>query len=402
VISRRFLRTAYILWAAVAFVGVSPHGLGQQNPAPPPPLVSPEVHADGRVTFRLRAPDAKLVLLSREGATNIPMVKDPQGVWSVTTDPLTPDLYGYSFVEDGVSIIDPSNTVIKPNLLHLQSMVHVPGATPLAWEVTDVPHGEIHHHFYKSTIIGDNRDFFVYTPPGYDSKATTAYPVLYLLHGYSDDASGWTAVGKANLILDNLIAQGKAKPMVIVMPLGYGAPEIVTAAGPAAFRDPSLRQRNYDRFRDALFNEVMPTVERDYRVSTNREERAIAGLSMGGAETLYTGLNATDRFAYIGAFSSGGLGDDFPSQFPALNASVGSKLRVFFISCGRDDRLLSFNEKFVAWLNSKGLDVSLRQTPGMHTWMVWRRNLIDFSGMIFQEKISSRVRPGELKFAAAR
>ncbi len=318
------------------------------------------------------------------------MMKDAQGVWSVTTDPLPPDLYGYSFVQDGVSMIDPSNTVIKPNLLHLQSMVHVPGATPLAWEVTDVPRGDVHHHFYKSAIIGDNRDFFVYTPPGYDSKSTTAYPVLYLLHGYSDDASGWTAVGKANVILDNLIAQGKAKPMVIVMPLGYGAPEIVSSAGPAAFRDPSLRQRNYDRFRDALFNEVMPMVERNYRVSTNREERAIAGLSMGGAETLYTGLNATDRFAYIGAFSSGGLGDDFASQFPTLNGSISSKLRVLFISCGRDDHLLGFNQKFVAWLNSKGFDVSLRQTPGAHTWMVWRRNLVDFSGMIFQEKISSR------------
>ena len=387
-ISRNYFRAACALLAAGAFIGLSRLSPGQQTPAAPPPLVSPEVHADGRVTFRFRAPDAKEVLLSREGTTSVPMVKDAQGVWSITTDPLPPDLYGYSFVQDGVSLIDPSNTVIKPNLLHLQSVVHVPGATPLPWEVTNVPHGEIHHHFYKSAIIGDNRDFFVYTPPGYDSRSATPYPVLYLLHGYSDDASGWTAVGKANLILDNLIAQAKAKPMVIVMPLGYGAPEIVSASGPSAFRDPSLRQRNYDRFRDALFNEVMPMVEHNYHVSANREDRAIAGLSMGGAETLYTGLNATDRFANIGAFSSGGLGDDFASQFPTLNRSASSKLRVLFISCGRDDHLLGFNEKFVAWLNSKGFDVSLHQTPGAHTWMVWRRNLIDFSGMIFHEKAS--------------
>jgi enterochelin esterase-like enzyme len=259
----------------------------------------------------------------------------------------------------------------------------------LPWEAADVPHGEVHHHFYKSAIVGDNRDFFVYTPPGYDPKGTTAFPVLYLLHGYSDDASGWTAVGKANLILDNQIAQGKAKPMVTVMPLGYGAPEIVSTTGPA-FRDPSLRQRNLDRFRDALFNEVMPLVEREYHVSKNREDRAIAGLSMGGAETLYTGLNATGRFAYIGAFSSGGLGDDFAAQFPSLGASATSKLRVLWITCGRDDRLLGFNQKFVGWLNSKGVEVTLHQTAGTHTWMVWRRNLIDFSGTIFEEKVSSR------------
>jgi enterochelin esterase family protein len=361
-------------------------GFGQAQ-QPPPPLVSPEVHADRRATFRLRAPDAKAVSFNREGAAGVPMQKDDQGVWSITTDPLDPDLYGYSFVIDGVTFIDPSNTAIKPNLLNLQSVVHVPGTTPLPWEMTIVPHGEIHHHFYKSGIVGDNRDYFVYTPPNYDPKAGATYPVLYLLHGFSDDASGWTAVGKANLILDNLIAEGKAKPMIIVMPLGYGAPEIVAKGGPG-FRDPDVRKRNFDRFRDALLTEVLPAVEKDYRVDAKRESRAIAGLSMGGAETLYTGLNATDRFAYVGAFSSGGLNEDFASVFPSLDESLNSKLRVLWISCGRDDRLLSFNQKFIAFLNSKGVHASLRETPGMHTWMVWRRNLIDFSAMLFQAQPS--------------
>jgi enterochelin esterase-like enzyme len=347
-----------------------------------PPVISPDVQPDRRVTFRLEAPNAKAVLLNREGAKAIPMQKDESGLWTVTTEPLEPDLYGYSFTVDGVNILDPQNVEIKPNLLHIQSVVHVPGASPLPWEMTGVPHGEVHHRFYKSAIIGDNRDYDVYTPPGYDPKGSILYPVLYLLHGYSDDASGWTAVGKANLILDNLIAAGKAKPMIIVMPLGYGAPEIVAKNGPGS-RDPVLRRRNMDRFRDTLFNEVIPACERDYRVSKDRESRAIAGLSMGGAETLYTGLNATDRFAYIGAFSAGGLGDDLAASFPSIDSSVNSKLKVLWISCGREDRLFAPNQKLVSWLNSKGVKASLHETSGMHTWMVWRRNLVDFSGLIF-------------------
>ena len=172
--------------------------------------------------------------MTLEGAKPAPMQKDDQGVWSLTTAPLTPDFYGYSFVADGVGLIDPSNPSMKPNLLHTQSQVHVPGPASLPWEIGDVPHGLVHHHFYKSGVVGDERDFYVYTPPGYDPKAKRSYPVLYLLHGFSDDASGWTAVGRANVILDNLIAQGKAKAMMMVMPLGYGAPEIVVP-GPRAF-----------------------------------------------------------------------------------------------------------------------------------------------------------------------
>ena len=217
-----------ILLFAAAIVSGQP----AQAP-PPPPLVSPDVHADRTVTFRFRDPNAQSVTLNLEGAKPVPMTKDADGVWSLTTAPLEPEIYGYSFVADGVSLLDPNNSSIKPNYLSLANMVHVPGASPLPWEVADVKHGEIHHHFYKSAIIGDQRDLFVYTPPGYDAKARTKYPVLYLLHGYSDDASGWTAVGKANVILDNLIAQGKAKPMVIVTTLGYGAPEIVARVAPA-------------------------------------------------------------------------------------------------------------------------------------------------------------------------
>lgn len=358
--------------------------LSQQMP--PPPLVSPEVLPDHTVTFRFRAPNVKEVSVLREGAGPLPMQKDDQGVWSVTTGALEPDFYGYAFVADGVSLIDPSNPLMKPNLLFTQSQVHVPGPPSLPWEVNDVPHGIVHHHFYTSGVVGDNRDYYVYTPPGYDPAASKVYPVLYLLHGYSDDASGWTAVGRANVILDNLIAHGKVKPMLVVMPLGYGDLEVI-ARGFASFRDATLRQRNYDRFREALLTEVIPQVEKTYRVSKDRSGRAIAGLSMGGAESLLTGLNSLDRFAWIGAFSSGGLSEDFNQAFPTLDAKANGQLRLLWIACGTEDRLIEANRKFREWLQSKGIHHTDIETPGAHTWMVWRRNLADFTALLFADKM---------------
>jgi enterochelin esterase-like enzyme len=345
------------------------------------PVRSPEVQADRRVTFRLRAPNAKEVFLAREGVERVAMQKDEQGLWSVTTDPLEPDFYGYSFVVDGVNQTDPSNADTKPNFLSRSSEVHVPGPSSLTWEMNDVPHGVLHRHFYKSAVVGDQRDYYVYTPPAYDPKAKTRYPVLYLQHGFSDDASGWTEVGRAHVILDNLIAQGKAKPMLVVMSLGYGAPEILT---PGILRYPALRRRNMERFREALLTEVLPQVEKRYRVETDRGSRAIAGLSMGGAESLFVGLNALDRFAWVGAFSSGGLGEDFAEEFPALDAKANAQLRLLWIACGTDDGLIKANRSLREWLKSKDVRHTAIETPGAHTWMVWRRNLTDFLPLLFR------------------
>jgi enterochelin esterase family protein len=347
-------------------------------------LISPEVQPDHRVTVRLRDPNAREVNFAREGTQPVPMQKDDQGVWSITTEPLEPDYYGYSLVADGVGLIDPSNSLMKPNLLSTQSMVHVPGPSSLPWEINDVPHGAIHHHFYRSGVVGDDRDYYVYTPPGYNPTAKNRYPVLCLLHGFSDDASGWTAVGRANVILDNLIAQGKAKPMIVVMPLGYGAPEILNR-GATSFRDASLRQRNMDHFRDALLTEVIPQVEKTYRARTDRNSRAIAGLSMGGAESLYTGLNALDHFAWVGSFSAGGMGEDLNAQFPSLDSTANARLHLLWIACGTEDRLIEPNRKFREWLTSKGVQHTDIETPGMHTWMVWRRNLAAFAPLLFQK-----------------
>jgi enterochelin esterase family protein len=356
----------------------------QKSQTPPPPIISPDVHSDHRVTFRFRAPNAKEVAVAIEGsAPPLSMQKGDQAVWSVTTDPLTPDYYGYSFIADGVGLLDPSNYRTKPNFLYRASEVYVPGPPTLSWEVAAVPHGEIHHHFYKSAVVGDQRDFFVYTPPGYDPRGKQTYPVVYLLHGYSDDASGWTAVGRANVILDNLIAQGKAKPMLIVMPLGYGEPKVL-APDSGVFHDPNITQRNFDKFREALLTEVIPQVESAYLVNKDRNSRAIAGLSMGGAESLLTGLNTLNQFAWIGAFSTGGISPEFEKEFPALDSKSAQRPRLLWIACGTDDHLIDINRSFRKWLASKSIVHVDIETPGAHTWMVWRRNLTDFASLLFR------------------
>ncbi|MGH9529221.1 MAG: alpha/beta hydrolase-fold protein [Terriglobales bacterium] len=369
-------------------VAITASGFAQSQPAHlvppamPPAIVSPDVAANGRVTFRFRDPNAHQVMEALEGSKPVPMQKDDQGIWSVTIGPLDPDFYGYTFIADGVSLVDPSNWMMIPNLLSKHSEVHVPGPSSLPWEENDIPHGEVHHHFYKSRVVGDERDYYVYTPPAYDPCGTTKYPVLYLLHGFSDMASGWSAVCRANVILDNLIAEGKAKPMLVVMPLGYGAPEIVSA-GFGGSSD-ALRAKNLSKFQETLLTEIIPMVEREYRVSEDRSSRAIAGLSMGGGESLLTGLNNLDQFAWIGAFSSGDLTKDFNTEFPTLDSSANAKLRVLWIACGTDDGLIGINRSFREWLKSKGINHTDIETPGMHTWMVWRRNLSNFAPLLFR------------------
>ncbi len=377
---KRTFSTLILIFLAV----IAPSPAAQSQTAPPL-LISPEVHGDHTVTFRFRDPNAKEVALQLEGSRKpLPMQKDDQGVWSLTTDPLAPDYYGYSFVADGVAgLLDPLNYRVKPNFLNRANEVYVPGPATLSWEIGDVPHGEIHHHFYKSAVVGDHRDFFVYTPPGYDPRGKQTYPVLYLLHGYSDDASAWTAVARANIILDNLIAQGEAKPMIIVMPLGYGEPKVLEPHS-GIFQDPGITQRNFDKFREALLTEVIPKVESTYLVKKDRNSRAIAGLSMGGSESLLTGLNTLDKFSWIGAFSSGGITPEFDKEFPSLDSKANQQLHLLWIACGTDDHLVELNRNLRAWLASKSIKHADIETAGAHTWMVWRRNLTEFTQLLFR------------------
>jgi enterochelin esterase family protein len=279
-----------------------------QQPTPPPatpaapqagrgggrgaPLRSPEIGADGRVTFRFRSMQAKEVAVII-GQTRLPMVKDDQNVWTATSDVLTPNFYTYALIVDGTSINDPANRQVETSFGAFRSMFVVPGADP--WLPTPgIPRGAIARHPFRSAIANDDREFFVYTPPGYDARRSQAYPTLYLLHGLGDDAERWMNGGAANVILDNLIAQKKAVPMVVVTTLGYGVNN-----GPAG----AMSADNVNGYTKILLGEVMPVVERSYHVAKRREDRAIAGLSMGGAEALLTGLNHLDTFAWMGSFS---------------------------------------------------------------------------------------------------
>jgi enterochelin esterase-like enzyme len=369
--------------------------------APTPPVAAPpkypELQADGTAVFRLAMPSAQSAEVHLEGKKDpIPMSKGADGVWSVAVPGLTPGYYSYSFNVDarpgvtgsGTEILDPHNTFIKTSFFSNQNVFLVPGTPAMPWEPADVRHGTVHHHYYHSTIVGIESEYYVYTPPGFDPKSDKQYPVLYLLHGYSDDPSAWTFMGKANIILDNLIAAGKAKPMIVVMPWGYGDMRIIND-GWAAWRERPVVVSNFRRFGEALYREVMPMVKQKYPISDRREDHAIAGLSMGGAETLLIGLNHTDDFAWIGAFSAGGVSaDHFEAVFPAIRSQTGaqvqSKLKLLWIACGTEDGLYPLNQSLIAWLKSNGMAPTAISTPGMHAWGVWRGNLSAFAPLLFQ------------------
>ena len=376
-----------ISWLPILAVAqtVSPAPSQPAAPAAPgpvsPPYLSPEVNPDHTVTFRLRAPNAQKVEVILEGAVT-PMQQGAEGLWTATSPVLAPEIYSYHFVIDGTSFLDPKNTHVVNNLLNLASDVTIPATPPEAWELQDVPHGVVERHFYTSQVVlglpNHQSDYYVYTPPGYNSKSRQSYPVLYLLHGYSDAADAWTSVGRANFILDSLIASGKAKPMIVVMPLGYGTMAVL---GPD--RNPATSEQSYELYQKALLTEVMPQIERHYHVSKKREDRAIAGLSMGGHESLFIGLTHPDLFAWIGTFSAG-LNARALSDLPAPTPQKAN-LRLLWMACGVDDALLEPNQAAIAKLKAGGLAVTAIETPGHHQWPVWRDNLIHFAPLLFQK-----------------
>jgi len=347
----------------------------------PPPYVSPEVHPDGTATLRLRAPNAEKVDVVVEGATTS-MQKDADGLWTATTPVLAPEIYNYRFVVDGVGTLDPRNTDVTNNLLGLTNNFTIPGNPPEPWELQSIAHGVVEHHFYTSQVVlglpNNQSDYYVYTPPGYNAKSRQNYPVLYLLHGYSDAADGWSSVGKANFILDSLITSGKAKPMIVVMPLGYGNMAMLKPG-----RTPALGAQSVDLYQKALLTEVVPQIEANYHVSKKREDRAIAGLSMGGHESLFIGLNHPELFAWIGTFSAG-LNPKTISELPPTSAQKAN-LRLLWMACGVDDGLLKSNQAAIAALKAEGLPVTAIETPGHHQWPVWRDNLIHFAPLLFQK-----------------
>lgn len=361
---------------------VTTNATNAPTPAPAfPHYVSPEIHSDGTVTLRLSAPNAQKVDLVLEGATTA-MQRDADGLWTATTPVLAPEIYGYRFVVDGTPLLDPRNTVVRDNLLSVENDLTIPGTPPEPWELQSIPHGIVEHRFYTSQIVlglpNNQSDYYVYTPPGYNAKSRESYPVLYLLHGYSDAADGWTQVGKANFILDSLIASGKAKPMIVVMTLGYGNMAVLKPG-----RTPEISEQSYDLYQKALISEVIPQIEANYHVSKKREDRAIAGLSMGGHESLFIGLTHPELFAWIGSFSAG-LNAKAIAELPQTTPQKAN-LRLLWIACGVDDALLKPNRTAIAALKVEGLQVTAIETPGHHQWPVWRDNLIHFAPLLFQK-----------------
>ena len=363
-----------------------------QKPAPkpaPPPLLSHELHADRSITFRFKDAAAAKVELNLEGvAKPILMTRGKSGIWTFHTHPLPSEIYSYSFLAGGEPRIDPENHSIAPNLVFpARNAVVVPGDTPQLWDETGVPHGILHTHRFASKIAlglpANQEEVVIYTPPGYDAHASKPYPVLYLLHGWSGVAEGWTRDQQANLILDNLLAEGKIKPMVVVMPLGYGDMSFVEN-GFNIWNDPVAVDHNTQLFMSMLIGEIMPLAEGAYNISRDREGRAITGLSMGGLESLDTGLHNTDKFAWIGGFSSAVHNLDYEHQLAALDPKTAD-LKLLWIACGTEDSLIEANRKMIAFLKAKGMPVTQVETPGLHVSLVWRDNLIHFAPLLFQQ-----------------
>ncbi len=393
-----------LVWASPARAQAPAAGEKKDAPAPAPRfpmaqgprVTSPEVATDGRVTFRIHAPKAQSVRLMGDIPSEGPalpmqppagraLTQGAEGVWEVTV-PLAPGAWRYNFNVDGVSVIDPRNPSTSESNENTWSLVHVPGADFM--DTKPVPHGAVAAATYYSTALKRFRRMHVYTPPGYETS-TERYPVFYLLHGAMDCDDSWWTVGRAGFILDNLIAAGKAKPMVVVMPAGHTGPLNFT---PGAPRPP------VDEFQADFEADVVPCVEKTYRVRADRASRAMAGLSMGGAQTLAIGIPDLDRYAYLGVFSSGifGITGRGPMPMPPgpsfeeQNAKVlddpalKKELKLVWFATGKDDFLLETSRATVAMLKKHGFDVAYRETEGAHTWINWREYLNEFAPQLFR------------------
>jgi enterochelin esterase family protein len=342
-------------------------------------VVSPEVNPDRTIVFRLRAPEAAKVSLMFAGSK--PMTKDASGIWTAVAGPVEPEIYQYNFVVDGVRMLDPANPHLKNGRALDASIVEVPGTPPRFDEVQAVPHGALGIRYYRSTPLKKTRRLYVYTPPQYDSEPTRRFPVLYLRHGNGDDEENWSDTGRAGVILDNLIAQHKAAPMIIVMPNGdtdgtWGggsSPEGIQMLG------------------EELLSDIIPMIDRTYRVAGGRENRAITGLSMGGGQAFTIGLKHLDLFAWVGEFSSGLVSDTsfkLEQHLPGFldhPHEINRKLKLFFLSCGTEDPRYPGQLDLGDTLKQHGIRFVWYPTPGAHEWKVWRHALAEFAQQAFQE-----------------
>lgn len=339
-------------------------------------IISPDINSQHRVTFRLLAPNAAQVGLQGQFLQGIrPMTKDSKGIWHVTLDPVEPDIYEYTFIVDGLQIVDPSNSWLKVWLRNAKNLVEIPGDEPMFYEEQQVPHGTVHIHKYQSKSLGVPRQLYLYTPPGYETNQDTKYPVLYLFHGFGDTEDAWTGIGRANLIMDNLIARNKAKPFIIVMPYGH------TPSSPPVMRSIG----RYEAYEKDLTEDVIPYVRKCYRVSSKQKDRAIAGLSMGGGQSLTIGLGNLDVFGWVGAFSSAIPEGQKLEELLTEPEAINEKLELLWIGCGRKDFLYEANQKFLERLKTEKIIHVSHITDGAHEWRIWRNYLNELAPLLFKQ-----------------
>jgi enterochelin esterase family protein len=369
--------------------------LPRRQPTPNDTLKSPEVQSDHRVTFRIYAPKASEVIVRgdwMQAPEPVKLTKDDKGVWSATVGPLTPDYYSYTFSVDGVKTLDPKNAEIKQGIAGLDNMFFLPGEETAFEANRPVPHGEIRKVWYPSSTLGTQRRMHIYTPPGYD-QSTDRYPVFYLLHGGGDEDSGWSTIGRAGFILDNLLADKKARPMLVVMPNGMmprpaNFPRIEPGATPTPEAAAAMAKFQ-ELFPNELLKDIIPVVEKNYRVMPGRDNRAVAGLSMGGGQTLAVITGHPDQFAYVGVWSAGVRN---PADFEKRNATfldnadkVNQQVKLFSISVGDKDVLASKGSKDLSeLLNKRGIKNELHMSGGGHTWINWRHYLNEFAPKLFR------------------
>lgn len=344
------------------------------------PIVAQEVHPDRTVTFTYTAPNAREVSVSGDFGKRGEMTKGEGGLWSVTLRPFEPNIHSYNFSVDGKQVADPLNNRSKPQRSGISNVFEVPGDKPSIWDRQPVPHGVVHLHEYDSKSVGTTRRLRVYTPPGYEA-GDQRFPVLYLFHGSGDNEATWTDFGRAHVILDNLIASGKAKPMLVVMPDGHTMPPVPRDSPKAA----EVRNKNLGSFEADLLSDVMPMIDKLYRTRADRESRAIIGLSMGGNQSLIVGLNHLDLFAWVGGMSSA-LHEPETRVAPFFNDvdTLNDKLRLLWFACGKDDFLIENNRTYHSLLNKKEVKHTFIESAGGHSWPVWRRYLAEFAPLVFQ------------------
>ena len=338
------------------------------------PPESPQILEDRRVTFRYEDPTAKNVMVKGIHRTMVEMKRGPKGIWSATVGPMDPGLYDYSFMVDGEQVIDPSNPAVKPEMNPDTSSLEITTDTPLFYQWADVPHGTVHLQSYFSKPLKRLRRLRVYTPPGYEQDTARRYPVLYLFHGTGDTEATWTEFGRAHLILDNLIAAGKALPMLLVMPDGHADLQ----------EEEGDHKANFIKFEADVLDSVVPLVDSNYRTMATPAGRAINGLSMGGMQSLEIGINHPDLFAYVGGMSAYVPNPDDLLEKALNNRNLNDEIKLLWISIGRDDFLLKDAESFHKFLQKHDIRLQWTLTAGSHEWTLWREYLRDFAPLLFR------------------